>query len=416
MKGPSTTHLPSPRHRVFANNSPDSPRAWTIAGAAFVVGFVVFGVVYSFGVFLGSITAEFQASQVATSALFSATGLAFYMIGPVTGHLGDRIGPRIMVGAGAVMMGTGLMLTAVIDRLWTGYVTYGVFVGLGAACAYLPALAIVGGWFDRKRGTALGIAAAGTGCGLMIVPPLTAGLIERYGWRPTAITLGIGCTLLLAGCAVAVKRPPLATSDAGQPLRRSIFSSAFALMYASWVLATMALFVPFVFLPVFAVNHGASPTAASALLSIIGGMSILGRLGIGIASDRFGISALFKVSVFVMGASYVLWLISTHYGWLIVFTVVLGLGYGVRIALVPGVLIELFGLQQLGAMLGIFFTATGVASLLGPLLAGFVVDATESFRWGIVFALAMGLLGFLLILPLRMRSSSAGQDESVPPR
>ncbi len=67
----------------------------------------------------------------------------------------------------------------------------------------------------------------------------------------------------------------------------------------------------------------------------------------------------------------------------------------------PVVLIELFGLQGLGAMLGIFFTATGISALAGPLLAGFLVDVTGSYRWGAAFALAMGLLGFAAILRLR---------------
>jgi len=62
-----------------------------VAGAAFVVGSVVFGVVYSFGVFLEPMTKEFQASHAAVSALFAATGIGFYMIGPVTGHMGDRL-------------------------------------------------------------------------------------------------------------------------------------------------------------------------------------------------------------------------------------------------------------------------------------------------------------------------------------
>ena len=93
---------------------------------------------------------------------------------------------------------------------------------------------------------------------------------------------------------------------------------------------------------------------------------------------------------------------SASYGWLVAFTLILGIGYGVRIALVPGLLIEFFGLQRLGAMLGIFFTATGVASLLGPLFAGLIIDFTGDVYWGVVFALAMGLLGFLAILPLRM--------------
>jgi len=402
----STSLEQSPPIMARPPDLPDSRRAWVVAGAAFMVGFVVFGAVYSFGVFLKPMAADFQSSQAATTVLFAATGVAFYLIGPVTGHMGDRLGPRVMIALGAGLMGAGLVLTAFITRLWVAYLTYGVGVGLGAACAYLPALAIVGGWFERKRGTALGIAAAGTGGGTMVVPPVASALIEHLGWRATAIVLGLGCMLLLAGSAVCVRCPPLAVGGNTQPLGRAVFSSAFVTMYVSWVLATMALFVAFVFLPAFAVSHGIDQTSASVLLSIIGGMSILGRVGIGIASERVGIAGLFKAAVFVMGASYGLWLSVTAYPGLVAFAVILGLGYGVRIALVPAVLIELFGLQHLGTLLGIFFTATGVAAVLGPLLAGVIIDATGSYQWGIVFACVLGAAGFVAILPLRTRAGA----------
>ena len=86
--------------------------------------------------------------------------------------------------------------------------------------------------------------------------------------------------------------------------------------------------------------------------------------------------------------------------WLIVFAVVLGVGYGSRIAAVPAVLIEYFGLQNVGTVLGVFFTASGLSALLGPLLAGLAVDLTGSYSGGIIFALATGLLGFIAIASL----------------
>jgi MFS family permease len=84
-----------------------------------------------------------------------------------------------------------------------------------------------------------------------------------------------------------------------------------------------------------------------------------------------------------------------------VFAVVLGTAYGSRIAAVPGVLIEYFGLQNVGTVLGVFFTASGLSALFGPLLAGLAVDLTGGYFGGIVFALATGFLGFAAIAPLR---------------
>jgi MFS family permease len=217
------------------------------------------------------------------------------------------------------------------------------------------------------------------------------------------MVIGAASALLLAGCAAVVRPPPNVPAAAAlHSLRRVVCSYSFIMLYVSWVLATTALFVPFVYLPAFATRAGASEMAASALLSLIGGMSILGRAGLGTLCDRIGIARLFRISVLLMALSYLLWLTLPSYGWLVVFAAVLGLGYGVRIALMPGVLIECFGLQNLGTILGVFFTASGVAAVLGPLLAGWIVDHSGSYEWAIGFALLMGSLGFLAILPLRI--------------
>jgi MFS family permease len=185
------------------------------------------------------------------------------------------------------------------------------------------------------------------------------------------------------------------------PLRAIFGSHTFVMLYLSWVLATTALFVPFVFLPAFARDHGASEVAAAALVSAIGGASILGRLVMGPVGDRLGVLPLFKMTVLMMAMSYAIWLLSSSYISLVIFAVVLGTAYGSRIAAVPGVLIEYFGLQNVGTVLGVFFTASGLSALLGPLLAGIAVDLTGSYSGGIVFALVTGLLGFVAIGWLR---------------
>jgi MFS family permease len=382
----------------------DSRRAWVMVLVAFVVGFVVFGTLYSFGAFFGPMAAEFQASRAATSAFFSITGLIFYLTGSIAGHLGDRFGPAVMAGLGAAVMGGGLILTGFIGQMWEGYLTYGVGVGVGAACAYMPTLAILGGWFVRQRNAAFGTAAAGTGCGMLILPPLSAALIDWYGWRNTSMIVGAGCAVLLTLAATLVRPPPIAIhiADAHRPLGGIVRSFEFLMLYASWVLATTALFVPLVFLPAYASTQGASQVAGSGLLALLGGVSILGRLGVGVLGERIGTARLFKASVLLMAVSYLLWLTAPSYVWLVVFAAALGLGYGLRISLMPAVLIELFGVQHLGAILGIFFTASGVSAILGPPLAGFIVDATGDYQWGIAFALAAGMLGFAAVAPLRI--------------
>jgi MFS family permease len=198
---------------------------------------------------------------------------------------------------------------------------------------------------------------------------------------------------------------------ARRPLRHLFRRREFLLLYASWALATTALFVPFVFLPAFARDHGASEIAAAALVSLIGGTSIVGRLVLGPIGDRVDVLRLFKITTMMMAISYAIWLFSASYVWLVVFAVVLGTNYGSRIA---AALIELFGLDNLGTTLGVFFTATGVAALLGPPLAGIAVDLSGSYYGAILFALAAGLLGFAAIAPLGSPQLSIGMITVKP--
>jgi MFS family permease len=391
--------------------SPDNfPRAWLVVVAAFLASFVVFGVLYSFGVFLRPMAAEFGTSAAATSAFFSITAAIFYSAGALTGGVADRFEPRVIVATGAVILGGGLCVTSLANQIWLCYVAYGIGVGIGGACCYLPTLAIVGGWFSRHRNTALSIAAAGTGSGTMVVPPVAATLIQCFGWRATNAIFGIVAGLVLLACALMVAAPPIlrAAPDASGALKAIVRSRPFITLYLSWLLATTALFVPFVFLPTFARDHGANEVAAAALISIIGGTSIIGRLLLGPVGDRFGVVPLFKLTVLMMAISYAIWLFSSSYLSLVIFAVVLGLGYGSRIAAVPAVMIECFGLRSAGAVLGMFFTGSGLSALFGPWLAGLAVDLTADYRGGIVFALAIGLLGFIVIAPLRIPQPASG--------
>jgi len=204
---------------------------WLVVLSAFVAGFVVFGVMYSFGVFFTPMEAEFHSSRTGTSAFFAITGMLFYLFSSITGRLGDNFGPKRIVAAGAVIMGAGLALTAAAPRVWIAYIAYGAGAGIGASCAYVPTLALVGGWFDRHR--------TGTGCGTLLVPPVAALLIQDYGWRTTYAVFGAASFVLLLLCTRFALQSPLAQSSRRTTLRSVVWSRPFALLYASWVLAQM---------------------------------------------------------------------------------------------------------------------------------------------------------------------------------
>jgi predicted MFS family arabinose efflux permease len=131
---------------------------------------------------------------------------------------------------------------------------------------------------------------------------------KRQGWDVDALFGASSFVLLLLSAGLA-RQPPLAQANQTTKLSHVLRSRPFALLYASWVLATTGLIVAMVFLTPFAHTIGASPVAAAALISVIGGMSILGRGGIGFITRKADSMQLYKLSVLVMAASYLLWIL-----------------------------------------------------------------------------------------------------------
>ncbi len=398
-----------PRPRLAPTDAPnaarperDSPHAWRTVVAGFLATFTLFGVAYSFGAFFRPMGAEFGADREAISAVFSITAFLYFMLGPVTGHLADRFGPRLVVLAGAVAMGSGLIATACTHHLWEAYITYGLGVGIGVACCYVPLVSAISGWFLRRRNTALGIAVSGIGAGTLAVAPLAAELIRRFGWREAYVILGVGATILLMVCAYLSEPAPVENQARPAKLGYTLRKPDFILLYAASMLWSIATAIPFVFLTPYAQGRGVGQVAAAALVGVIGFASTAGRLGLGVLGDRMGILRLYRTCILSLGLSYAIWWSADSWAALALFALAMGISYGGAVTLTPAVVAELFGTQGLGATLGALYTSSAIATLVGPPLCGAIIDHTGSYGFALGFTLASTVAAFFVLLPLGM--------------
>ncbi len=360
------------------NSQRDSAAGWVVAVATFVSTFTVFGVAYSFGSFFRPMADEFNADRGTIALVFSITTLLYFGLGVVSGRAADRFGPRPVLIVGAVALVVGLVVTSQVDSILTGYITYGLGVGIGVACGYVPMVATVGAWFERSRSTAVGFAVAGIGVGTLVVAPLTERLIERNGWRQTYLHLAAAAAVLLALAAIGARRPPVDEADdgtAGGPLLARLRSSrSFAVLYVAVLLISFGLFVPFVFMADYVAERGIEGSGGL-LVGLIGLSSVAGRLGLGAVATRVDAMSLFYGSLTTMAASYLIWLTAGDRYWqLVVFALVLGVAYGGFIALSPVVAAQLFGTVGLGGVLGALYTAAGFGGFVGPPTAGALID------------------------------------------
>jgi MFS family permease len=368
--------------------------------AGFLSMFAVFGVVYSFGAFFEPMSDDLGSGRSATSLVFSITAFLYFALGAVSGPAVDRFGPRPVLLTGAVVMGSGLLLTSRVQSIEVGYVTYGLGVGIGVACGYVPMVAVVGGWFDRRRSAALGVAVAGIGLGTVVAAPAAAWLIDELGWRTTYVVYaGLGAGLMLVAAALAEPPPRSMAASQELPRRQAVRSRPFVLLYLSSILLSLALFQVFVYLPDFAEDQGAGEVAAATLVAVVAGASIAGRLVLGTVADRVGRVRTYQACFLVMGLSYGVWLLAPSYPWLVLFALLMGAAYGGFIALSPAVVAEVFGTAGLGGLIGFLYTGAGLGALVGPPLAGELIDA-RSYWWAIGASMVVALAAWATLLPL----------------
>ena len=384
----------------------DSGRAWLIAVAGLVANAACWGTMNSFGAFLDSMTDEFDASLGATALIYALPSFVLFMMGVVTGTLADTYGPRRLVAIGAVLSGTGLLATAHASSLPLAIAAYGLGLGLGMACFLVPMTACIGGWFVRRRAVAQGLSAAGAGLGTLVVVPTARWLIDGYGWRRAYEVLALTVFAALMLGAAAASRPPLVGgARAPRPslsrMRVATSAGPFAAVYLGGFLMTASLVIPLVFLVRYATSHGITKRDAAFLLSILGASNIVSRLVATSLAGRFGPSRVYLACFAVLPAGMGVWLASgSSYAMLTLFAAVVGVSHGGYVALSPEITAELFGVAEMGAVLGALWTGPGIAGLLSPVLAGMAIDHA-GYTATICGAAVLALAAVVVQLPLR---------------
>jgi MFS family permease len=381
---------------------------WFVVAAAFAVTFVDFGCAYSFSAFVASLQRDFAMSRGSVSLVFSLAGFVYFSLGMVSGPLADRWGSRQMAVIGMILIGLGLAAASAAQNLPQVYAAYGLGVGLGVGCSYVPAMGAVQRWFVRRRGFASGLASAGIGVGTLAVPPFAAFLIDAAGWREAYLILGILAAIVGAGMALLIANDPrdrglAPDSDAaranvhsdqsgGAAMGEAIGSRRFIGLYAACLACSFGVFVPFVHLVPYAVDHGVAQSRGVLLVGAIGVGSAAGRFFLGGVADWLG-REFSLVAMFVgMALALVIWLLSTEFWPLAAFAFLFGVAYGGWVALLPAVVMDYFGGRNVSGLIGVLYTSVGFGTLIGPSAAGFAFDVTGNYTVPILASIAANVI------------------------
>lgn len=383
---------------------------WWVVIASFISVTIVFGIVaFAFGVFFNSLIKEFGWSRTAVSTAFSVFALTSGIVGPLVGRLIDRIGPRKVMIPGALGLGLCFLFLSLMSSLWHFYI---IFFSIGlcySATSIVPTHTVIVHWFKKKRGRALGIVNSGIGFAGLAFAPLSGYLILHYGWRSAYLGLGLIalCTLIPAISFWIRHKPedlgllPDGEKGTDQQLNSlkekteyRLISSMSGTMAMKTMRFWMLLVVYFLYTIVFAsiaihlvphaVDLGFSLQIGAYVLGLATAISIFGKIGFGLLSEKFNTRYLIMISFLGLIASIVSLIKAQSLGQLCFFAVLFGLFYGGGTTLTPILVVENFGLVSYGEILGYTMIGLTLGQALGPIITGYIFDCTHNYYWAFV--------------------------------
>lgn len=370
---------------------------------------------YGFSVFFLPLSRDLGLSRAATSLVFSLARAQGAFEGPVAGYFMDRFGPRPLMILAIVMSGCGHMLLSGVHSYFALLVVYMGVVSLSFHAGFMDApMLIANTWFIRKRTMAMAIISGSVGIGGFIFTPLLSAAVHALGWRQAAF--GCGVVLILAGLPLAllVRRSPEsmglrpdgdppaeaprdAPARVDSPLREEVnFTLAAALRTAPFWLLTLATAIRVVILSAVNVHyvpimvwHGISEQRAAFFLATQAIMALPSHLVFGWIGDRLDKPKLMAGCMLLGMLSVVLFLyVGGESGVLLfipLFSVVEST-FPVNWSTVG----EFFGRKNFAKIRGTMSFIQTWGSVVGPVIAGAIYDATNSYvimLWG-----AAGLL------------------------
>ena len=395
-----------------------SPRTAVVLGAC-LTQFTIIGLMFSVGLFFKVFEQEFGWSRTLLSA---CTSLAFFMMGVlaiVGGRLSDRYGPRIVLTVTGVLYGLGYGLISQVSAPWHLVAIFVLFIGLGMSTHDVVTLSTIARWFARRRGMMTAIVKIGTALGQVALPPLAAVLIVVFDWRTAVLVLGGAAALILLIAASLMRlpdrptEPRTAAQDDTPGTTDTVQEAPTGVTFAQakgtrtfWTLCAMQfLFFPTLMtVPLHIVVHGTdlglTAEVAALLLSVSGATSILGRLAIGMLSDRIGGRNGYLVCFAILTFSLLALLMTASPYGLFAIIAVYGFAHGGLFTIVSPTVADYFGLRAHGAIFGMVLFFGTIGGSVGPILAGWTFDQTGGY--GLAFGTLAGMcvLGLLLTLTL----------------
>ena len=382
---------------------------WIIVGAGIVVTCVGFGAMASLSIFLQPMAQAMGWSRtgIATAALlnFLCMGVGAF----AWGALSDRFGTRVVVLAGGLLLGLGLVAASRAQTLGQFQLLFGVIVGAAVGSLYAPMTATTARWFTRHRSLAVALVSAGLSVGSTVMAPLARWMITTYDWRTAMLVIGDLVWLIVIPTALLVRNPPVpspakaAAVPAGPELTvaQALRTPQFAIIALTYFACCATHAGPIFHMVTHALDQGIPAMAAATVLSVAGLASLSGKIVCGLLADRVGAKRVLVAGLALQAVAVSLYLVTRELAGFYGVALVFGFAYGGVMPLYAILVREYFGERTMGATFGAVALTSTLAMALGPVAGGWLYDAFGSYFWMFVGSVGIGVGAVAIALTFR---------------
>ncbi|MDO9508673.1 MAG: OFA family MFS transporter [Thermovirgaceae bacterium] len=352
---------------------------------------LTFGVLYSWSVFAANIMETYGWTSIQASLPYTFAILSFALLMIPGGRLQDIFGARIISTVAGILVGTGLILASFVPTIPGFVLGFGVIAGSGIGMGYASTTPVAIKWFPpEKKGLITGIVVAGFGLASLYIAPLTRFLISSFGLLNAFRILGVCFLVVVVSLAQLLKAPenpvPHKPSLKGSlripardlTWRQMIKTPQFAqlwIMFAAGALAGLMIIGHLTKIASIQIGQD----VGFLLVAGIAVFNSAGRPLAGMISDKLGRSRTMMILYLCQGVVLLAFPLFRSFGTVLFGAAVVTFAYGAMLSVYPSAVGDFYGTKNLGLNYGILFTAWGVGGIVGPILAGAIVDATGGY-------------------------------------
>lgn len=293
-----------------------------------------------------------------------------------------------------------VMLTSLCTEYYQFMLAQGVLGGLANGLTYTPTLTAVNQYFFKKRALAMGIASSGSSLAGVILPIALNQMLNKsglgFGWSVRTIGFLMLALSIIACLCVSSNAP---RRKSGPPLLWEAWKQpAYTLQIIGLFLVVWSIFIPFFYIPGYALSISISIDMSFYLIAILNAGSFVGRLLGGAVANYVGhYNAVASASV-ICGILNLCWLSINSLGGMIGFSVLLGLFSGAIIGLFPATIAMTANKpNEIGSYLGMGLGVLSVSGLTGTPITGAMISNYGSYDPAIIFAGVSSILGAVVV-------------------